>query len=173
MKTTVVLAAGLVAAVGFALPAAAAAPHSHPHAFHPGPPPRVAPMAHVNGGFRGHDFAHFSASEHAMWSHGRWRHDWHHGHFGWWFVVDDSWFFYPEPVYPYPTYVGDYYDGSYAPPGYGYWYYCRDPEGYYPYVRECNGSWEPVPAMPPPGAQQPPPGNDDENDNDDGPDQQQ
>ncbi len=28
------------------------------------------------------------------------------------------------------------------------WYYCRDPQGYYPYVRDCKGAWEPVPATP-------------------------
>lgn len=31
----------------------------------------------------------------------------------------------------------------------GYWYYCTDPDGYYPYVKECNTQWrqvEPVPA---------------------------
>lgn len=22
-----------------------------------------------------------------------------------------------------------------------YWYYCQDPEGYYPYVKQCSGSW--------------------------------
>jgi len=29
------------------------------------------------------------------------------------------------------------------------WYYCRNPQGYYPYVKQCNGSWERVPATPP------------------------
>lgn len=55
---------------------------------------------------------------------------------------------------------------QYVPPaGYGvasqqYWYRCGNPEGYYPYVRNCNTGWEQVPAAPlnapqPPGA--PPP----------------
>lgn len=22
-----------------------------------------------------------------------------------------------------------------------YWYYCQDPEGYYPYVKQCPGGW--------------------------------
>jgi hypothetical protein len=34
-----------------------------------------------------------------------------------------------------------------APPG-GYWYYCRDPQGYYPQIRECPTQWEQVPAQP-------------------------
>ena len=31
-----------------------------------------------------------------------------------------------------------------------YWYYCRDPEGYYPYVNECPSGWmQVVPQSPP------------------------
>ncbi len=30
------------------------------------------------------------------------------------------------------------------------WYYCNNPPGYYPYVRECPGGWQPVAPMPPP-----------------------
>ena len=26
------------------------------------------------------------------------------------------------------------------------WYYCSDPEGYYPYVTQCNTNWQTVPA---------------------------
>jgi len=26
------------------------------------------------------------------------------------------------------------------------WYYCSDPEGYNPYVAQCNTAWQPVPA---------------------------
>ena len=54
------------------------------------------------------------------------------------------------PWYPYPYY--------YAPPPViiqqqppvyvqpqqpedTYWYYCPDPQGYYPYIRECPGGW--------------------------------
>jgi hypothetical protein len=28
------------------------------------------------------------------------------------------------------------------------WYFCRDSQAYYPYVRECKSAWEPVPATP-------------------------
>lgn len=31
----------------------------------------------------------------------------------------------------------------------GDWYYCRKPEGYYPYVRNCTEAWQRVPAQPP------------------------
>jgi hypothetical protein len=33
----------------------------------------------------------------------------------------------------------------------GYWYYCTNPEGYYPYIRECLTRWQqvaPRPAVP-------------------------
>lgn len=30
---------------------------------------------------------------------------------------------------------------AYAPPPQTYWYYCRDPEGYYPNVRRCPEGW--------------------------------
>jgi len=35
-----------------------------------------------------------------------------------------------------------------AQPSANDWYYCRKPEGYYPYVRECPGGWQRVPAQP-------------------------
>ena len=33
------------------------------------------------------------------------------------------------------------------------WYYCRESQMYYPYVKECPAGWQPVtPTPPPPGA---------------------
>jgi hypothetical protein len=29
------------------------------------------------------------------------------------------------------------------------WYYCRKPEGYYPYVKQCPGGWQRVALQPP------------------------
>jgi hypothetical protein len=34
------------------------------------------------------------------------------------------------------------------PPPLSYWYYCADPQGYYPYVRECPGGWRQVAPQP-------------------------
>ena len=34
-----------------------------------------------------------------------------------------------------------------APASY-YWHYCRDPEGYYPYIRNCPGGWLQVAPQP-------------------------
>lgn len=31
----------------------------------------------------------------------------------------------------------------------GYWYYCADSQGYYPYVKECAGGWQQVSPQPP------------------------
>ena len=45
----------------------------------------------------------------------------------------------------YPSDYGDYgYGGSYA--GAQNWYYCANPAGYYPYVTQCYGPWQVVPA---------------------------
>jgi len=107
------------------------------------------------------------------WTGGRWVHGWHGPRYGWWWTVGNSWYLYPRPVYPYPAYgppvVGEDYYGSprdsgqdYAQ-GYArgpdgnpqrpeYWYFCQNPEGYYPYIQDCD-DWQQEPAQggPPPG----------------------
>ena len=73
-------------------------------------------------------------------------------------------FWWGAPYYAYSyNYPYSYYDGSYASPVYGdpgptsyiqqygetwvqssageYWYYCTDPAGYYPQVRNCARGW--------------------------------
>ena len=53
------------------------------------------------------------------------------------------------PVYPYGYYAPPPVIIQQPPPVYvqpepsedSYWYYCRDPEGYYPYVRNCAEGW--------------------------------
>ncbi len=103
------------------------------------------------GTFRGRGFARFTDGDRLAWRGGGWRHVIHNGHLGWWWVAGGGWYFYPSPIYPYPTYIGPtgYYDyySQYGAPDY-YWYYCEDPAGYYPYVQQCNGPWEPVPPAP-------------------------
>lgn len=37
---------------------------------------------------------------------------------------------------------------STRPPGQPLYYYCAGAKGYYPYVRDCPGGWEAVPAVP-------------------------
>jgi hypothetical protein len=36
-----------------------------------------------------------------------------------------------------------------APPPSQNWYHCDNPQGFYPYVRSCNGPWQSVPVTPP------------------------
>ena len=116
-------------------------------------------------GFHDRNVAHFSVQDRAMWTHGNWRHERYHGRYGWWWNTNGAWFFYDQPVYPYPGYASDFYysddyadngDGGYANPGYGpepgdsggYWYYCNNPAGYYPYVKSCRGPWRAVTPTP-------------------------
>jgi hypothetical protein len=49
----------------------------------------------------------------------------------------------PPPVYAQPE----------QPQAEAYWYYCRDPQGYYPYVKSCPGGWMKV--VPNPGPSNP------------------
>ena len=91
------------------------------------------------------------------------RHHHRHGHIsfglhfgaplGWY----HPWYFAPPPVYYYPaapvvvqppaptTFVER---SDVVPEGAGSWYYCRDSNGYYPYVKQCPGGWQRVPAQP-------------------------
>jgi hypothetical protein len=51
----------------------------------------------------------------------------------------------PPPVYVQPApqvYVQ-------PPPPQPYWYYCDNPQGYYPYVAQCLGGWRQVAPAPP------------------------
>ena len=111
-------------------------------------------------GFHGRDFHSFTVFELGLWRAGHWHHAWHEGRFGWWYDVDGVWYWYPEPVYPYPSYVGPAVFAAepppppvvvQAPPAPGqpapqFWYYCGESKTYYPYVSSCAGPWQQVPA---------------------------
>ena|SRR5271170_4059585 len=100
---------------------------------------------------RGHgwhgDIGHFHERDLGRWRGGGWRHALYGGRFGWWWVVPGlGWYYYAAPIYPYP----DPYLPAGAPPPVPttpFWYYCGNPPGYYPYVPQCYGSWEPVSAQ--------------------------
>ena len=94
---------------------------------------------------------------------GRHRHGHSHGHLslGLHFGVPLGWYqpwHYAPPVYYYPaapivvrppaptTYVER---SDVVPEGTASWYFCRQSNGYYPYVKQCPGGWERVPARPP------------------------
>jgi hypothetical protein len=97
--------------------------------------------------FRGRDVSLFNPREMGAWRRGHWRREWHNGRLGWWWNVGGSWFLYPQTFYPYPPYVSEeIFEAGY--PVAGYWYYCDDPPGFYPYVPVCWFRWRAVPAEP-------------------------
>jgi hypothetical protein len=84
------------------------------------------------------------------------------GHLGLWIgapiVIGAPYYYYPPPYYRYgPPVVREYsYEPAPSPPVVvtpqsSTWYYCRDSRAYYPYVHECPGGWDSVPARPPEG----------------------
>ena len=116
-----------------------------------------------NRGWHG-DIRYFDRHDARYWHSGGWQHGRHEGRLGWWWVVGGLWYFYPQPVYPYPD--------PYQPPvvvieqsapppvqvqmppvaspaPVQYWYYCDASKGYYPYVPACPSGWSKVPATPP------------------------
>jgi hypothetical protein len=84
-----------------------------------------------------------------------------------WGLWDPFFPFYGYPYYPYypsyapPTVVApqqpEYIQPVPQPEETSYWYYCRDPKGYYPYVKRCPGGWMKVVPTPPPSDQATPP----------------
>ena len=148
------LAAALVAgaALAFAAPTFAADYHARYHGQAHGVMRAHGLRAHVVRAHRYHSgaFRHLTVVQRDHWRRGHWWHGRHHGRFGWWWNTGGIWYWYPEPVYPYPTYISTAAAYDYAPEGYSEdsWYYCSDPEGYYPYVRNCNAEWRPVPISP-------------------------
>lgn len=108
------------------------------------------------------DIRYFDRDDGYRWRGGAWRHARHEGRLGWWWVVGGLWYFYPQPVYPYPD--------PYIPPvvirqyesvettpeivvapatAIPSWYYCESSRGYYPYTASCPEGWKTVPATPP------------------------
>jgi hypothetical protein len=92
-------------------------------------------LAHGRGGARPHLGFHFGAPLFYPWH-----------------------YYYPAPVYYYPAapvvvsppappvYVER---SDVVPEGAGTWYFCRESNTYYPYVKQCPGGWTRVPAQPP------------------------
>jgi len=90
-----------------------------------------------------------------------WRgdHGWHGGgHFGGGIWIGPGWWgppYYPYyPYYPAPPVVIErettvYRDREPQQTEQPYWYYCTQPQGYYPYVRRCPSGWlKVVPSAP-------------------------
>jgi hypothetical protein len=107
--------------------------------------------------FRGLNVHSLDADHRTVWSQGRWHHGYYGGLYGWWWLVAGYWYWYQEPIFPYPDYVSDEIEpdtDDQVPPDANppdglegdVYYYCGDPNGYYPYVATCNAPWETVPA---------------------------
>ncbi len=108
---------------------------------------------HHGGGHHGGGFHHGGHHHH---HHG---HRWH-GSYGFYMDLTPA-FWYPWYYHPYP-YYGGYYGGSTvivqqpvqyvsredSGNGGNYWYYCHNPQGYYPYISQCNARWVKVRPFP-------------------------
>ncbi|MBS1137776.1 MAG: hypothetical protein H6R11_1730 [Proteobacteria bacterium] len=125
----------------------------------------VSPALAGRGGGGGHGFVGHGG---ARVGHGHFRavHGHSHGSYGVFF--GSLWYPFGYPYYGYPLYGSPYYGYPYyayppavydplpdystsatAQPPSATWYYCREAKTYYPYVSECPGGWESVPATPP------------------------
>jgi hypothetical protein len=140
----------LLLAAGMAVPAALAQ-----HRQHPGQGPGHGYPQHRGQQWHG-DIARFHQHDWGVWRGGHWAHAHHGGRLGWWWVVGPSWYYYPAPVYPYPSPWEPAEVIVSGPPPARFWYYCDATRNYYPYVSVCPGGWRPVPATPP-AANVPPP----------------
>jgi hypothetical protein len=71
-------------------------------------------------------------------------------------------YYYPYPYYPPvvvapaqpPVYIEQAPQASApsaatSPANTGYWYHCDNPDGYYPYIKDCPGGWRQVVPTPP------------------------
>jgi hypothetical protein len=153
--------APLLAALGFAIPAVAA--------------PHGGSERHFDGGGRGdfhRDGGHFRHDHDRFgfgfgFGGGFWDPWWGWGPADYWGYPYSYPYYYPA----YPAYYAP--PAGYAPqPGYApppgstpetstqamgapppqYWYYCDNPQGYYPYVQNCGAAWRQVAATPPSGS---------------------
>jgi hypothetical protein len=61
---------------------------------------------------------------------------------------------YPAPVVQQPLQEIYVQPAPQQPATTGYWYFCQNPEGYYPYVKQCPDGWMKVVPSPPPPPQQ-------------------
>lgn len=131
-----------------------------------GPIEQTVFAAPVHGGhFGGGGGGHFSG--HGFGGHGgHFGHGGHGGHFegGIWIgpglgIWDPFYYPFYYPYYPYPYYSAPTVvvpeEQEYISPApqqeTGYWYYCKDANGYYPYVKSCPGGWlRVVPSRTPP-----------------------
>src|SRR5215470_9380492 len=93
------------------------------------------------------DIHHFHEHDWDVWRGGHWFHGTHGGRIGWWWIAGGTYYFYPAPVYPYPSpweppaveLVTPPVASAPPPSPTQYWYYCGPARSYYPYVPTCPG----------------------------------
>jgi len=110
-----------------------------------------------NWRYHGNNIRTFTHYDYNAWRHGYWWRGNRGGHYGWWWYAGGYWYPYPKPIYPYPNpYIPPTViiqpvpapQPQQPPPPTQVWYYCPNPQGYYPYVPQCNVPWQSVPAAP-------------------------
>lgn len=72
--------------------------------------------------------------------------------FGYYWYGPPPYYYYPPPVIvrPEPQMHIEKAAPVPAPQAQSYWYYCTNPQGYYPYVKACPGGWMQVVPTPMP-----------------------
>ena len=126
------LVCALIAAAGCGLPAAATTTHSSPVVRH------AAPSWHHNNAPGWHGY-HRGYGFYGFWP---WYFPWTYGYAVPYYGVS---FYADAPV----TYIEMAPAESGAVQPANSWYYCTNPEGYFPYVKTCPSGWQTVPAQPP------------------------
>ncbi len=106
--------------------------------------PVMAQQRWHDPGWRDRDIHRFHDHDFDRWQHGRWYHGAHGGRTGWWWIVGPTWYYYPQPIYPYPD---PYVPPVVVAPAPNAWYYCPPRRAYYPYVAHCPVPWQVVPAQ--------------------------
>ncbi len=102
----------------------------------------------------GGDIHRFHERDLHTWRGGRWHRGHHEGRLGWWWIVGPTWYYYAAPVYPYPdpytppTVVVETVQAVPTAPAVQRYWYCTNPQGYFPYVPLCYDAWQRVEMAP-------------------------
>ncbi len=105
-----------------------------------------AQAQHRRDEWRERDIHRFHERDFDRWRGGNWWHGRWGGRDGWWWTVGGIRYWYPAPIYPYPDPYAPPAAISAPPPRPTTYYYCDNPQGYYPYVPQCALPWRAVPA---------------------------
>lgn|GEM_PF-1207773 len=79
------------------------------------------------------------------WNRGSWYYGYRSGSLGWWWGVNNVYYSYAQPVYPYPVAAPIVAEPVVEAPVN---YYCGSEGQYYPAVEQCPEEWQVIPAQP-------------------------